>query len=113
METITHIYLVCATNKKSNKHFYIMCIVSDDQGRAKGHVPHKENKDGMGFTWTGLAAINKPATTPPTTLPSGPASDTLKPPVLLIIPAFSIGRKDPDNERISNRPYGRETVSLE
>lgn len=59
------------------------------------------------FTWTGLAAISSPASVPPTTRPSGLAKEMLIPPVLLVVrePPNSVGVKDPDKERISNRPY--------
>lgn len=55
-------------------------------------------------TWTGEAAVNKPATPPPKTLPSGPARDTLRPPVRLRWPPVSDRRNDPDSDNISNRP---------
>lgn len=56
------------------------------------------------LTWIGLAAINKPATPPPITRPSGPASETLNPPVLLLAPPVSVTVNEPDNDSISNRP---------
>lgn len=56
-------------------------------------------------TWTGEAAVKRPATPPPKTLPSGPANETLKPPILLFWPPLSDSRNDPDNDNISNLPY--------
>lgn len=56
------------------------------------------------LTWIGLAASNKPATPPPITRPSGPANETLNPPVLLLTPPVSVTVNEPDNERISKRP---------
>lgn len=55
-------------------------------------------------TCTGLAAINRPATPPPTTRPSGPAKETLMPPDLLRVPPLSLSMNEPDRDRISNRP---------
>lgn len=52
----------------------------------------------------GPAAVNRPATPPPITLPSGPASETLNPPVLLLMPLLSETVNDPDKDKISNRP---------
>lgn len=37
----------------------------------------------LGLTCTGEAAVRSPATPPPRTRPSGPARDTLSPPVRL------------------------------
>jgi len=53
---------------------------------------------------TGEAAVRSPATLPPRTRPSGPASETLSPPVRLRWPPFSDRRNDPDRDSISNRP---------
>lgn len=64
------------------------------------------------MTCTGVAAINTPATSPPKTLPSDPANDTLNPPVLVRLFSFSKTEKEPDMEMISNRP-SYETVPLE
>lgn len=66
----------------------------------------KENS----VTCTGPAAINRPASPPPITLPSGPAKETLIPPDLLFVPAFSVGINDPDNESISKRPCNKTTT---
>lgn len=55
-------------------------------------------------TCTGLAATKRPATPPPTTRPSGLASETLIPPDLLRAPPLSVGMKDPERESNSNRP---------
>lgn len=49
-----------------------------------------------------------PATPPPSTEPSDPAKDTLKPPVLLRLPLFSENKYEPDKEIISNRPCQKE-----
>ena len=57
-------------------------------------------------TCTGEAAVRSPATLPPRTRPSGPASETLSPPVRLRWPPFSDRRNDPDRDSISNRPCG-------
>lgn len=56
------------------------------------------------FTCTGPEAISRPASPPPNTRPSGPAKETLIPPDLLLVIPLSVGIKDPDKERISNRP---------
>lgn len=56
------------------------------------------------LTWTGPAAINKPASPPPITRPSGPANETLMPPLILFVPPLLLGMKDPDKESISKRP---------
>jgi hypothetical protein len=56
-------------------------------------------------TCTGEAAVSIPATPPPKTRPSDPASDTLKPPDLLRLPLLSESKKEPDREMISNRPW--------
>jgi len=53
---------------------------------------------------TGEAAVRSPATQPPRTRPSGPASETLSPPVRLRWPPFSDRRNDPDRDSISKRP---------
>lgn len=55
-------------------------------------------------TWTGDAAVRSPATPPPKTRPSGPASNTLNPPVRLRWPPLSERRNEPESDRISNRP---------
>lgn len=56
-------------------------------------------------TWIGLAAISKPATPPPMTRPSGPASETLNPPFRLLMPLpLSLTVNEPDKDRISKRP---------
>lgn len=55
------------------------------------------------ITCTGVAAISIPATPPPNTLPSEPASDTLRP-LALLLSLLSDRRKEPDKEMISNRP---------
>lgn len=57
------------------------------------------------MTWTGDAAIRRPATQPPKTLPFGADKDTLRPPVLLLWPLFSSRRNEPDKDRISNLPW--------
>lgn len=56
------------------------------------------------LTWRGPAAVNKPAIPPPITRPSGPANETLNPPVLLLIPPLSVTVNDPDKDNISKRP---------
>lgn len=53
---------------------------------------------------TGEAAVRSPATPPPKTRPSGPARETLSPPVRLRWPPFSDRRNEPDSDSISNRP---------
>jgi hypothetical protein len=55
-------------------------------------------------TCTGEAAVRSPATLPPRTRPSGPASETLSPPVRLRWPPSSDRRNDPDRDSISKRP---------
>jgi len=52
----------------------------------------------------GPAAVKSPATPPPITRPSGPASETLNPPVRLFMPLLSATVNDPDKDKISNRP---------
>ena len=42
--------------------------------------------------------------TPPRTIPSEPAKDTPKPPVLWQLPLSSESKKEPDRQKISNRP---------
>lgn len=64
-------------------------------------------KRALNFTCTGPAAIKRPPSPPPRTRPSGPAKEMLIPPDLLTVPGISVGVKDPDSERISNRPYER------
>lgn len=64
------------------------------------------------LTWIGLAAVNKPAMPPPTTRPSGPANDTLNPPVLLLTPPLSETVKDPVRDNISNRPCMHEIKTM-
>lgn len=64
------------------------------------------------FTWTGLAARSKPATPPPMTRPSALAKETLIPPDLLLVPPFSDGMNDPDNESNWKRPWRNAKVML-
>ena len=52
----------------------------------------------------GLAATSKPAMPPPMTRPSGPAKETLKPPVRLLALLVSLTVNDPDKDNISKRP---------
>lgn len=59
-------------------------------------------------TWTGDAAVRSPATPPPSTRPSGPDNDTLKPPVLLRWPPASDRKNDPESDKISKRPCIKE-----
>lgn len=57
-------------------------------------------------TCMGDAAVSIPATPPPITRPSLPARETLRPPVRCRAPPpTSVGRYEPDNESISNRPW--------
>jgi len=64
------------------------------------------------LTWIGLAAISQPATLPPTTRPSGPARDMLRPPFLLLTPPDSLNVYDPVNDSISNRPCSKFIVHV-
>lgn len=52
----------------------------------------------------GPAAVSNPAIPPPITRPSGPANDTLMPPVLFLMPLLSLAVNEPDKDNISNRP---------
>jgi len=73
----------------------------------------KDSRDHLeSITCTGLAATRRPATPPPTTRPSGLANETLIPPDLLLVPPFSVGMKEPDNESNSKRPckYSRSLI---
>nr|GMC80644.1 hypothetical protein Iba_chr04aCG22280 [Ipomoea batatas] len=70
-------------------------IISD-----KPHKPKSRHNN----TCTCDAALSVPATPPPTTLPSAPANDTLKPLGLLRWPSLSENKNEPDNEMISNWP---------
>lgn len=56
------------------------------------------------LTWIGLAAVSIPAMLPPITRPSGPANETLKPPVQLLMPPISVTVNDPDKDNNSKRP---------
>ena len=58
-------------------------------------------------TCIGVQAIRTPATPPPKTRPSGPANETLSPPVRVRWPPISCTRNDPDSDSSSNRPCGR------
>lgn len=72
--------------------------------RIQQDMAQGESKKKKG-TCTGLAAISSPASVPPTTRPSGLAKEMLMPPVRPTRdPPKSVGVKDPDKERISNRP---------
>lgn len=55
----------------------------------------------------GLAAVSKPAMPPPITRPSGPASETLKPPVRFFPVLVSWTVNDPDKDNISKRPWDK------
>jgi hypothetical protein len=56
------------------------------------------------WTRTGEGAGKGPSTKPPNTRPSGPASETVRPPIRLLSPEFSEGTYEPVKERISKRP---------
>lgn len=60
-----------------------------------------------GLTWIGLAAVSKPAIPPPITRPSGPANETLRPPVLFLTPPISVTVNDPDKDNNSKRPCNK------
>lgn len=55
-------------------------------------------------TSTGVAALQCPATLPPKTQPSIPASDTLRAPFQVCRPAHSGSTYEPDSDKISNGP---------
>lgn len=76
--------------------------VEEDGGLYFGFLPSAMKLPTI--TCTGPAALSIPATPPPTTLPSAPASETLKLHVLLPLPLLSDGENEPDKEIISNRP---------
>lgn len=56
-------------------------------------------------TWTGEAAMSKPATPPPMICPSDLANVTLNPPLRLLSPSSSQIVYDPIRLKISKRPY--------
>jgi hypothetical protein len=87
-----HLKTMVHVTEFSNKQQEISTACSDELGVTCS----------VSFTCIGLAARSIPATTPPTTRPSGPARDTLSPPVLLLPPSAIV--KDPINCRISKRP---------
>lgn len=72
--------------------FVEICLKSPFRGKSKG------------LTCMGLAATNIPASPPPITRPSGPANETLNPPVLPFTPPLSLTVNEPARVNISKRP---------
>lgn len=88
-----NLYILCAFRKYTWVSFITSHFINWHD-----FIPSESN------TCTGDAAVSIPATPPPKTRPSDPATETHKLLVLLCSPLFSDSFNAPDNDIISNRP---------